>query len=142
MHAYIHVCIHTYIHTYIHTHTHTHTSIHAYTGLFRGLGAVAVLDLTLAKEVSVIETCAHAESVYRSHNTAGRVGGKGRGAKQAPHPQKYSLCERTQENTRERILYSRKTYSIYIVRQADTAPLRISIFLLRFFVSGSLTSEN
>ena len=92
-----HVC--TYIRTYI----------HAYTGLFRGLGAVAVLDLTLAKELSAIETCAHAESVFRSQQTAGRVGGKGRGAKQAPLPQKYPLYKRTQENTfyivRVHILY-------------------------------------
>ena len=35
-------------------------------GLFRGLGAVAVLDLALAKDVSVIETCAHAEAVHRT----------------------------------------------------------------------------
>ena len=47
-------------------------------GLFRGLGAVAVLDLALAKEVSAIETCAHAESVYRAQQAAGRTGGKAR----------------------------------------------------------------
>ena len=41
-------------------------------GLFRGLGAVAVLDLALAKDVSVIETCAHAEAVHRTQQAATR----------------------------------------------------------------------
>jgi len=49
-------------------------------GLFRGLGAVAVLDLALAKDLSVIETCAHAESVYRAQQAAARPVGKGRSA--------------------------------------------------------------
>ena len=47
-------------------------------GLFRGLGAVAVLDLSLAKDLSVIETCAHAEMVYRAQQSAGGSEDKGR----------------------------------------------------------------
>ena len=49
-------------------------------GLFRGLGAIAVLDLSLAKDISVIETCAHAESIYRDQQAASvrRPGNKGR----------------------------------------------------------------
>jgi len=47
-------------------------------GLFRGLGAVAVLDLALAKDLSVIETCAHAEHVYRAQQLTEGSGNKGR----------------------------------------------------------------
>ena len=116
-----HVC--TYIRTYI----------HAYTGLFRGLGAVAVLDLTLAKELSAIETCAHAESVFRSQQTAGRVGGKGRGAKQAPLPQKYPLYKRTQENT----FYIVRVHILYVSSAKQTRRPCGFLFFLRRSVSGS-----